>query len=106
MRYFATTRPVTLALRTSREHVQISLLTSFSIFIFLTVIQYFVGIFITNTFNFDKHKIITGFQFVITLFCIWVSASPAKETIQFSTGMFIASYLIYVPYSFKKSGST
>jgi len=64
-----------------------------------------VGVFISNKFNLNNHKIITGFQFVITLFCIWVSASSAKETMQLGTGMLIASYLIYVPYSFKKSAS-
>jgi len=85
--------------------VQISLLILFLIFTFLTVIQYYVGVFVSNKSSLNKHKVITGFQVVITLFCVWVSASSDKTTMQLGTGMLIASYLIYVPYSFKKSGS-
>ena len=86
--------------------MQVSLLTLFSIFISLTVLQYFVGVYVSNKLSLNKHKVITGFQLVITLFCVWVSVSSDKATMQLGTGMLIASYLIYLPYSLKKSGST
>ncbi len=89
-----------------RMLVQISLSTLFILFIVLTLVQYLVGVFVSAKLNFNQHKLISVFQVFITLFCVWVSASSDKTTMQLGTGMLIFSYLIYVPYSFKKSGRT
>ena len=88
------------------SELQISLLTLSAIFLFLTSIQYCVGIFVSDKLNLKKHDVITGFQLVITIFCVWVSASPAKDIMQLGTGMLIASTVGYVLYTFKRSPST
>jgi hypothetical protein len=78
--------------------MQISLIWLFSFFCLLVVIQHLVFPILIKK-NVLKRKgvnAVVKMQIVVTVYCVWISASTDKETFQLGTGLLITSFLLFM----------
>ncbi len=78
--------------------MQIGLIWLFSFFCLLIAIQHLVFpvLIIKNVFKRKGVNAVVKMQIVVTVYCVWISASDDKETFQLGTGLLITSFLLFM----------